>query len=354
MMQTVFGHPPMSFEDLAAKMKAGDEEIKKVLQQGPVDSDKIHWKREALEEDVSHVIEISKTFQILSERELKRATSLNRLPKSLSKHVATLQVPSERRPSEKEWVYCFAHPDKPFRDMTIKTVHGYQQQKPLVPESGHVWERQCEHGLECRARSRLSSQGADQVFDKLSQNNLLTLSQFVAKHAPGEQPEAQASEAVVADNEEAVDDEEEEESAAEEEDEADAEALAGIPVPAPGTFGGFGSASLNACLPRADSQATLTGEWDPAPAGQLARAPSTWSQVFDSPAKPAGSMHRAQSSAGLTETPKSSGSHQSHGSAPDASSSVNAPPAEGELGCPVNSDMSLWEPPPPNQPHPKK
>eukprot|EP00971_Amphidinium_carterae_P255131 5064870-Amphidinium_carterae.1 len=70
----------------------------------PIDTERVYT-------NVTYEIEIEQKLQVLTEKDMRRMSGLARMPKLALKGVPTLDLPVMDGSSEKETVWCFAHPD---------------------------------------------------------------------------------------------------------------------------------------------------------------------------------------------------------------------------------------------------
>eukprot|EP00971_Amphidinium_carterae_P310929 6179044-Amphidinium_carterae.1 len=122
-------------------------------------------------------MEVSRSFIVLTEKEMRKALNVPRLNKGMLAGCCCVQMPKEENPSELESTYWFRKDEQPHRTGVVKTLHsGSAVQYALQPQN---------HGFEKQRENMMSSVmekeglGAKQLQDV---EKLVSLEEWVAKH----------------------------------------------------------------------------------------------------------------------------------------------------------------------------
>lgn len=107
-------------------------------------------------------IKIQRHMVILGEAELRSALRANRLLKCMMRDLRSLRIPAERALHQTETVFCFSHPDRPFRTAIIETSAGVSSQSIRMPTASALCEAQASHFMQqswetCDATSPLAA-----------------------------------------------------------------------------------------------------------------------------------------------------------------------------------------------------
>ena len=126
-------------------------------------------RRESVQERLGLYYEVTTAFIILTEVELRAALDRNRdLPKYLTRSIPTLEVPLATDPAQRETVFFFRHPDRPLRDLTIRTCHGADRQRCVLDPRDQVYSGQGDVVLNTLRGSTLQGADVSTALDKNS------------------------------------------------------------------------------------------------------------------------------------------------------------------------------------------
>ena len=86
-------------------------------------------------------LRIIRTFVCLSEKEMRRASNLSRIPKMPLKHIPTIEAPSECG-GPPETLFCFQDPAQPYRRAEVVVHSGVESCQDVLPFDSFAWEGQ--------------------------------------------------------------------------------------------------------------------------------------------------------------------------------------------------------------------
>eukprot|EP00971_Amphidinium_carterae_P352500 6492624-Amphidinium_carterae.1 len=100
-------------------------------------------KSEAVELQHNHGVRVEKTFIALTEREMRKATGLPRISKTLLRACNQMQVPTPDAKG-KETIYLFPCPEEPWRKCIVSSDLHASQRSPILNLQDTLWQGQSE------------------------------------------------------------------------------------------------------------------------------------------------------------------------------------------------------------------
>ena len=178
----------------------------KQAQQSMADPSSKSWRGSQVCTQTSHVLEISKHYLALSEKELKKKFlngKSGKIPKALLQTLPSVHI--QGPDGEAEEIFLFKHPSKPFRSAVIKSAAQQCLSTEVMSAATHQYEHQGQDVFKHIQSSSMDEQGLKTVLNK--EPHIVTLEEFCEKNA-FKRPQAD----IVKDEETDLEDEEEEAS----------------------------------------------------------------------------------------------------------------------------------------------
>jgi hypothetical protein len=123
-------------------------------------------------------VEVSRSFVVLSEKEMRAASNLTRITKAALKGVPQLTVPAEDG-SGNEVVYCFRNEAMPFRVASVKVRLQESKAQTKMSTEQQYWAGQAAAYF-TQAQTQMSSEtGLHHCLDKDSHNSTFTWDEFL-------------------------------------------------------------------------------------------------------------------------------------------------------------------------------
>eukprot|EP00971_Amphidinium_carterae_P351487 6492137-Amphidinium_carterae.3 len=179
--------PYMDLNDLIALKEAGDKKVQQIFSDG-VPDDEEPFKPGEVQDLGGMTLECSRSFLLMTAKELRKSAQLTKIPKHLVKNVPTVMIRSESDPSQLQEAYIFKHPQKPFRELTIKTYQQVHKKIAALQASQHVWSEEADMALAHQSGKQLDTMKMRHLVDK---DGFPTLEEILAKAHGGGQADAQ-------------------------------------------------------------------------------------------------------------------------------------------------------------------
>ena len=138
-------------------------------------------------------LEITKSYLIATEAELRAKLHQAKIPKSVFKGVPSIHLPNENGKSELN--YVFQHPFKNMKELTVKTTLGHSADEEVMAKNTQFWEAQNEKHFQTLVGEAIGSMGISKLPNALPDFEEWSSSRFNLKPATmGEIKQEQGSE----------------------------------------------------------------------------------------------------------------------------------------------------------------
>ena len=134
------------------------------------------WPSTEVSENTRFVIEVEKSFKVLTDRELKKALGVQRLTKEMVKTIPCITVPTPSGTPETLW--AFKDESSPWRRASVKMVVEDAQSVQQMSASNHLWEGQGDQMMK-HVTEALSNKAA--ITELLEKDSLSSLESFLEK-----------------------------------------------------------------------------------------------------------------------------------------------------------------------------
>eukprot|EP00971_Amphidinium_carterae_P225789 4478229-Amphidinium_carterae.1 len=136
-----FGY--LTWADMCARNR-NDEHFSKLLSEARgVKAGKLPKpsKAETVDAETKITMFVDKTFQVATERQMKRVTGLSRIPKMHLKNLAKVNMPTEDGDAE-ECYYCFKDVEEPMQTVTVRVEVGSSMKTSHLPKDFFLYAGQ--------------------------------------------------------------------------------------------------------------------------------------------------------------------------------------------------------------------
>lgn len=172
-----------SFVRRAAASKAfrGEVEKTKLVKAGAGVRD---FDNEGVVDEIASSFEVIVPYVCLNEKDMLRYLSiqtpgLSRVPKYMVEDCVTMELPAAGDATRTEQHYIFRHPQRPFKELEVRSVFGLRRRKDLMTQAmlaGHG-----NNFMSAALPKTLDTAGAAAVADKAKLGNLPTLEEFLLR-----------------------------------------------------------------------------------------------------------------------------------------------------------------------------
>lgn len=180
--------PDMTFSEVCAacddaEFKARVDQAREVFHL-PAGKSKPFQPNEVFQSEVT-TGELSRTFNALNERELKKLLGVDRLTQAVIKDLPRIQLPSEDKPGQFEWIALFAGPpDLRFRQFKVTHQLSFCKNQYVLQAGDQLWDGQGQATFQHTDAEQKAARGDDALHNKLKRQEMLSISEYVEMVAP--------------------------------------------------------------------------------------------------------------------------------------------------------------------------
>lgn len=129
-------------------------------------------------ESATMALEWPMSYIALTERELMRHLGLQRLPKYVVKDVPQLMLPPMDDHMKLETHYIFKHPQRPYREASLKSIGELRRDKYILPQSSQLYAGHGDSAISEGRNVFLKDAARAKIYERGVQGNLMTLEGF--------------------------------------------------------------------------------------------------------------------------------------------------------------------------------
>ncbi len=127
---------------------------------------------------LGHAIEVRRSWVVLSESEMRKATSMKRLNKATIGQLPSVTIPAEDGKGE-EQVFVFSNPDRPYRTLDVVSLASTHHTKFTLPQSKIWWQQQADKAFTHMSSEAMSTAGITSTIEKEKGGHLKSLQEWL-------------------------------------------------------------------------------------------------------------------------------------------------------------------------------
>eukprot|EP00971_Amphidinium_carterae_P348855 6490705-Amphidinium_carterae.3 len=125
-------------------------------------------------------LEICKVYKVLSEKDLRQHTGLNRLSKKLLNGLAVLDLPGSDGDSQAtEPHYVFAHPDGEHKDLKVKVIMTSNMNTTVLKSDNQMWTGQAEAMYDDSMQKTSMNTQVSKLLGKEAAGNIMPIARWM-------------------------------------------------------------------------------------------------------------------------------------------------------------------------------